>query len=143
MSKFFGLSGLRIGYAVMSRGLGKYYSKIDVPFEPSVLSLHIGSKLIDDYNIINDIRIRLSDRKRKIAQSLYEKNIEIAPTNDETPLLFFRKPDDEFLSSIKLVNGDSFDNTFQASSKYARLRLPNAGEEIDQLIKAIDQLLQT
>lgn len=135
MSKFFGLSGLRIWYSAMSEELSKYYSKVDVPFEPGVLSLHIWMNLINNTDIINTIRTKLSLRKKAVMDFFAEKNITAAATNESTPLVFFIKPNNEIFSSVKLIDGESFDNTFEAVLDYSRLRLPNTEEEMNLLLK--------
>lgn len=54
--------------------------------------------LINNNDIINDIRTRLSLRKKTIVNFFVEKNIAMASTNELTPLIFFIKPNNEAFS---------------------------------------------
>lgn len=126
MSKFFWLSWLRIWYIATSAELSEYYRKIDVPYEPSVLSLHIWASIINDWKLISEIQNKSSIKKRKMVELLSDKNIEIVSTNMESPLLFIRKPTNHLLDRIKVIDWKHFDNTYQKSWQYMRLRIPNS-----------------
>ena len=131
MSKFFGLSGLRIGYAVMSKNLSEYYARIDVPFEPSVLSLYIWNQLINDQNLASDIRNTSTHKKQKMMKLFWDKNITMTPTNIETPLLFITKQKNDLFNDIKVIDGINFDNTYESANEFFRVRLPNNESEMN------------
>ena len=55
-SKALGLAAQRVGYMAISDSLAHYYKKIDVPFEPTLVSAEMASMTLGDYDFINHVR---------------------------------------------------------------------------------------
>lgn len=86
--KFFGLAGLRLGFAVCNREIGKVLLERIGPWAVSGPALEIGARALADQDWIGATRARLAQDAERLAKMLGDNGLEIADIN---PLFVYAK----------------------------------------------------
>lgn len=145
-SKALGLAAQRVGYMAISDALIQYYSKVDVPFEPTLISAHMAKLTLEDRLYITQVRELTRGCKAIIELALKQAGIEILPTHPDVSILMAHKPGVNLFShfqkmSIKVENGVAYARTNSSmNNSFVRIRVPNQEqtEEVVQRIQAHD-----
>jgi histidinol-phosphate aminotransferase len=101
-SKAFGLAGLRLGYAAASAGLAKtLMEKMPLPFPVSVFTLSMGSKLLENYAIVEKAVKELKNERGTLIKNLNEIS-GIQAFDSKTNFVLFNtvKPSDYVYQSL-------------------------------------------
>ncbi|MCL4393133.1 aminotransferase class I/II-fold pyridoxal phosphate-dependent enzyme [Patescibacteria group bacterium] len=143
-SKGFCLPSIRSGYMITSNKIAKIYKEIDVPFEPSYISIKLSLMALNDKILLNNYRDNTIDLKKYIIDKLSISNIFILPTNPNIPIFMLYSENKNlynyFLSiNILTVGGESFKNTYsKLDNSYVRMHIPNSIDEAKQIISRIE-----
>lgn len=142
MSKALGLAAQRIGYMAISDPLVQYYSKIDVPFEPTLLSAIMAELTLSDHQYITRVRELSRECKSQIINALIEAEIKVLPTHPNVSILTAYKPDINLFThfqnlSIKVENGAAYIRTNRMmSNSFIRIRVPDQ-EQTTEVVQRI------
>lgn len=145
-SKALGLAAQRVGYMAVSDELKSYYSKLDVPFEPSLVSAIMARMTMEDTQFIGYVRSSSIQCKATIVTALMGIGINILPTHSSVSILTARLEGGNLFShfqsmGIKVENGVAYKRTNPLmDSSFIRLRVPSFIEtrELVQRIKSHD-----
>jgi histidinol-phosphate aminotransferase len=101
-SKAFGLAGLRLGYAVANAGLAKILAdKTPLPFPVSAVTLSMGSKLLENFEVVEKAVGELKSERGKLMKKLNEINgIEAFDSKANFILFNTVKPYDDVYQSL-------------------------------------------
>jgi len=141
-SKALGLAAQRIGYMAISDDLIQYYSKVDVPFEPTLISAIMAKLTLEDKGYITQVRELTRECKTEVEAALRQGKIEILPTHSDVSILMAYKPEinlfAHFLSlGIKVEDGAAYVRTNNSmTSSFIRLRVPNQ-EQTEEAVRRI------
>jgi histidinol-phosphate aminotransferase len=130
-SKALGLAAQRIGYTIMSDCLVPYFAKVDVPFEPTLVSAIMAGAVLGDQKFIDSVRVRSHLVKKQICEVILQRGLEILPTHPDVSILMVHKPATNLFEKfqkigINVENGVSYKRTnFIMDSSFVRLRVPN------------------
>lgn len=130
-SKALGLAAQRVGYMAISDSLAHYYKKIDVPFEPTLVSAEMASMTLGDYDFINHVRKASCLVKKQISSVLVSIGLEILPTHPNVSILVVHKAGINLFAQfqkigIKVENGVGYKKTNKIMDhSFIRLRVPN------------------
>jgi len=148
-SKALGLAAERIGYMFLSSALGKLYSQLDVPFEPSVYAAHLARATLSDQQFIQSIRQQVADVKSKLITMLQDAGFTIMPTHQTVSIMSIHRPDHNVAQDlasvgVKVEAGSCFCQTHQAwDDSFGRVRVVSP-ELLDELVGRLQLLpLQT
>lgn len=136
-SKALGLAAQRIGYMAVSDLLVPYYEKVDVPFEPTVVSAVMASAVLEDRHFIDRVRDLSRKSKERIFSVLISKGLTVLPTHPDVSILMAHKPRINLFShfqkmGIKIENGASYKRTNKSiDHSFIRLRVPNEREAME------------
>lgn len=134
-SKGSGMAGLRVGYAVLSKKLVKYYDKVNLPFQISKTSSYIVRKILENHHdqYLTKVRTKISEEKQKLIKEL-QKNYQISKTHPKTPILLIgTKNKDKDLAEIlkeKRILTESGKDFEDLSQNYVRIRIPKKSETL-------------
>ncbi len=102
-SKAFGLAGLRLGYAVANPRLAASIDKAPAPYVVNVVSLMMGSKLLDNLELVRKSVEALKAERRKLIDGLNEvKGVEAF--NSKTNFVTFnvyKRAEDVYVAMLK------------------------------------------
>ena len=143
-SKGFCLPSIRSGYMVTSNKIAKIYREIDVPFEPSSISIKLSLMALNDKTLLSNYKNNTIDLKKYILDKLPRSSISILPTNPNIPIFMLYSKNKNlynyFLSiNILTVGGESFKNTYsKLDNSYVRMHIPSSIDEAKQIISRIE-----
>lgn len=129
-SKALGLAAARVGYLVVSDNLIEFYSKIDVPFEPVLISAWMAKFTLEDKEFITKIRTQSQKIKSILFNYFRTLGIGILPTNQNVSIMNLHKKDFDLFSffselNIKVENGAAYNQTCSfMNNSFVRLRIP-------------------
>ncbi len=149
VSKGIGLSGIRAGYAIVSKGeLSKLYKqKMDLVFDMGALSqllieTSLQPEILEPH--LEKVRQNTIQVKSHILEQLNSLGIEVFNTRLDVPIMLVRAPQlinfAPFLARHKIVveQGQDFTAVHQdMDNSMARIRIPASTEIADQAIKRI------
>jgi histidinol-phosphate aminotransferase len=130
LSKGVGLGSFRFGYMAISDNLTKTYSKIDVPFEPCLISGVAGHAALKDNEFIENVRTRSRENKSILSNYLTSIGYTILPTHPNTTIMVVHKPEENVFSEFKekgisVESGLEYQRTFEKfDNSFIRLRTP-------------------
>lgn len=131
MSKALGLAAQRVGYMAVSDSLAQYYSKVDVPFEPSLVSAVMAELTLCDRQYIATVRRLTRECKSQIADALISAGLKVLPTHPNVSILTAYSPGNNLFAhfqrlGIKVENGAAYIRTNNLmSNSFVRLRVPD------------------
>ncbi|MEM4702001.1 MAG: histidinol-phosphate transaminase, partial [Archaeoglobaceae archaeon] len=79
-SKFFGLAGLRIGYAISSRDVAEAIEKIRLPFAISTTGLETAISAIESLDYYQQIKKEIVLERERVSSKLREMGFEVLPS---------------------------------------------------------------
>ena len=142
-SKGFGLEGIRSGYMFTSNKIAKIYKEIDVPFEPSSISIRLSLLALSDKKSLETLKKNTFYIKQYLINELPQYNIYILPTHPYVPIFVAYSKNKNiynYLQSINIqtINGEYFKNTYSKFDySYARIHIPSSIYEAKQIINRI------
>ena len=141
-SKALGLAAQRIGYMAISDALVQYYSKVDVPFEPTLISAHMARLTLEDKIYIARIRNLTRECKAEIQFVLRQAGIEVLPTHSDVSILMAYKPGINLFAhfqkmGIKVEDGAAYVRTNSSmNNSFVRIRVPTQ-EQTEEVVRRI------
>lgn len=139
-SKAYGLAGLRIGYTVISDSLISYFKKINLPFEPSIISTLSAMFTLKDKAFIENIRKKVFKEKEILIKHFKKIGLQILPSNMNVSIFVVHKKNtnlyDIFNSlSIKTISGIGYKNSDKRMDpSFVRFRVPGSIEKCEEII---------
>jgi histidinol-phosphate aminotransferase len=102
-SKAFGLAGLRLGYAVANPNLASTIDRLPTPYAVNVISLSMGKKLLENYDIVRESIEALKTERGRFIKELNEiQGISAFDSKANFVLFNTEKPyEDVYLSMLK------------------------------------------
>jgi len=92
-SKAFGLAGLRLGYAVADPALAKTLDRAPAPYVVNVVSLRMGTKMLENLDIMRESVAALKKERGKLVRALNEiRGVESFNSKTNFVLFNTRKP---------------------------------------------------
>ena len=132
-SKGMGIADFRVGYGVMSAELGRYYDRVDPPFQISSIAAFLAGEALDDPGFVAANRERIGLQKARLTCGLRERGYSVAETHDTCPLFLLGRDDEridlraELLEKrIRTIGGTDYENL---GRNYVRVNTPVAAEE--------------
>jgi histidinol-phosphate aminotransferase len=132
-SKGYGLARARVGYAVVSDELSKWYDEVDLPFAIPTFSADVALVALQDRDYIVACREKVRRQKRLLVDYLKTKGYRIAETADQCPIFLVGSRDENedlaatFLrKGIHAAPGTSFDGL---SNAWVRVNTPASSQE--------------
>ncbi|OGI16513.1 MAG: hypothetical protein A3J63_02225 [Candidatus Moranbacteria bacterium RIFCSPHIGHO2_02_FULL_40_12b] len=141
-SKALGLAAQRVGYMAISDALAPYYGKVDVPFEPTLISAVMASAILGDHDFINQVRRSSRTAKEKISSAFTYKGLDILPTHPDVSIFVVHQSGVNLFAQfqkmgIKVENGAVYRKTNkEINHSFIRLRVPNE-KDIEEVVKRI------
>ena len=135
MGKFWGLAGMRLGFAIASPQLVKKITDRIGPWAISGPAQFIGASALHDETWADNTRIRLADDAQRLDTMLVENgHTALGGTN------LFRIYDtgDALALQTKLAKKYVWSRTFPYSNSWLRLGLPGSSAQWDQLKQALE-----
>jgi histidinol-phosphate aminotransferase len=104
-SKFFGLAGLRLGYAVADAALVSFLAVIDEPYNVNCVALAAGRACVRaEAQVVDDRRRQVADSREQLARGLREAGLEPLPSDTNFVLARF-DGDDAALAEALAARG--------------------------------------
>ncbi len=132
-SKGMGIADFRVGYGVMSSELGRYYDRVDPPFQISSLAAFLAGEALHDHQFVEANRERIRAHKARLTSGLRERGYSVAETHDTCPLFLLGLDDEDIdlrgqllAKGIRTIAGTDFENL---GSNYVRVNTPADVEE--------------
>jgi cobalamin biosynthetic protein CobC len=127
--KFWGLAGLRLGFAIGDPEIIQRLGEALGPWQVSGPALQIGAEALSDFQWADEARARLSDDAKRLDSLLQEKG---AFTLGGTDLFRLYEVDDAKAAQAQLAQSQIWSRTFPYDNKWLRLGMP-APDRWDQL----------
>ena len=103
-SKFFGLAGLRLGYAIVDEAVARYLGIVDEPFNVNVMALAAGRASLRVSEEVREARRReVADAREYLTRSLVAIGAEPYPS--EVSFVLVRVDADDVLVAQRLLDG--------------------------------------
>jgi len=128
-SKALGLAGERVGYMFMSAPLAKYYRQIHTPFEPSIVGATLARAVLDEPNVIEEIRQEAVWAKVRIAAAFEAAGLHVLPTHPNVTIMAVEAPSRNIVEElralgIRVLAGSSFSRTHPRwDDSFCRVRI--------------------
>lgn len=138
-SKAYGMAGLRVGYVILPKLLGKHFEKVLIAFPINSIGQHFVKHVLDDQNFIENCIHSIKEYKQRVIEITQE--LLILETDSKLPIMTLVHPDeavdlyDLFLKEGVLTNSCS--SYVNLSKNSVRLRIPR---KIEPLLKAIEKI---
>jgi histidinol-phosphate aminotransferase len=115
-SKGLGLAGERVGYMFLSEPLAKYYREIDIPFEPGIVGATLARAVLDDRELLGEIRRETAWAKGEIAGAFRSAGLNVLPSHPSVAILSVEAPSRDIVREllergIRVLPGSSFART--------------------------------
>lgn len=127
-SKALGLAGERVGYMFVSSDLARHYRQIHTPFEPSIVGAVLARAVLDDTNVLTEIRREAVRAKERTAAAFEAAGLEVLPTHPAVAIMGVRSPGRNLVlelrrRGIRVLAGSSFGRTNPRwDDSYCRVR---------------------
>lgn len=79
-SKFFGLAGLRIGYAISSKDLASAIEKIRLPFAISNVAMEAAISAIESFEYYAEIKKKIIEERERITKEFFKLGLKVLPS---------------------------------------------------------------
>lgn len=145
-SKFFGMSGMRLGYLACGKFFELPLGKCAQPYEPATLSLKIASLCLHDEAYAFRVRRTIKSHKSVLMKASQDRGLLILPTHLETNMMSLWAPHVQLHLSlaeagIDTIAGSSFGGTHRLfSDSMVRIRVPESEEKLNQVCSRIRAL---
>lgn len=136
LGKFWGLAGLRLGFAIAAPELIKSISKNVGPWAISGPAQFIGKAALLDINWISNTRLRLKVDSTRLDRMMIDYNIKPIGGTD---LFRLFEVEDAHRIQIKLAKNYIWTRVFPYSTNWLRLGIPKNNIEFDRLAKALEE----
>ncbi|MEZ9409540.1 aminotransferase class I/II-fold pyridoxal phosphate-dependent enzyme [Vibrio lentus] len=140
-SKGLGLASCRLGYAVVSHNLRDYFSKIIIPFTPSLTSIKIACDVLPNIDsFLDGCKKDCREIKKTMIDELKLCGIEVAPTHEDTPIFLAYKQGENLASwfddrGILVESAHHFELTDNTLTKeYCRVRIVGNTHDLEHLL---------
>ncbi|MEM4565907.1 MAG: histidinol-phosphate transaminase [Archaeoglobaceae archaeon] len=138
-SKFFGLAGLRIGYAISSRELTEAIEKIRLPFAISGVAVEAAISAIKSFDYYADLRKRIVEERERMAKELMKLGLKVYPSYANFLLVKIDERAFDFLLG-KGIMVRKIENILGLEGTHLRITVGRK-EENDALIEALRSYL--
>ena len=148
-SKAYGLASLRASYCAVSEEIVPYFRKIDVPFEPTLLSAIGATAAIGDQAFLEDVIQKVRSEKEIMIKGLKHLEFEVLPTDDNTSILCVHKKGMDVVKlfeecNVKVVSGIAFSKTNSImDASFARLRMPGSTVKCNEILNRLEEVLKS
>ncbi|NND50571.1 MAG: threonine-phosphate decarboxylase [Rhizobiales bacterium] len=132
--KFFGLAGLRLGFALGPRRIIRRIDDLMGPWPVSGPAIEIGIKALGDSSWIEAARLRLVEASRRLDTLAKESGL---TTAGGTPLFRLLESDNAFELHQRLAGEGIWTRTFDYAPHWLRLGIPGSDEEFERLERAL------
>lgn len=115
-SKGLGLAGERVGYMFLSEPLAKYYREVDIPFEPGIVGATLARAVLDDRELLAEIRRETAWAKEKIEGAFRAAGLNVLPSHPSVAILSVEAPSRNIVRElrergIRVLPGSAFART--------------------------------
>ena len=115
-SKALGLAGERVGYMFMSGPLAVFYRQVHTPFEPSIVGAMLARAVLDDPDVLGEIRQEAVRAKERIAGAFEAAGLQVLPTHPGVAIMAVEAPSRNIVEElralrIRVLAGSSFSRT--------------------------------
>ena len=136
LGKFWGLAGLRLGFAIAAPELIESINKLIGPWAISGPAQFIGKAALSDINWISDTRLKLKVNSERLDQIMISHNIK--PIGGTDLFRLFEVKDANRIQ-IKLAKSFIWTRIFPYSTNWLRLGIPKNDIEFERLSKALEE----
>lgn len=135
-SKFFGLAGLRIGYAIASKEVANGIEKIRLPFAISSPAVEVAISAIKSLDYYIELKKKIISERERVFREIKKLGLTVYPS--KANFLLVKATDDlfEFLLSKRIVVRNLV-NLFGLEGKFLRITIGRK-EENDELLKLLE-----
>lgn len=159
LSKVIGFPELRIGYAVMSEGIGDPFEGTRNEFDMKTSSIEFVNDILNPTSLLphlEKVRARIKLIKDRFVDELRRAGIYIFPTDNRTPILFVDGRREDFCKrlgdfQVAVASGGGFSGTSRfiqesgslktatsqpepLTNRYARVTIPKNMEDIPEIV---------
>lgn len=139
-SKFFGLAGLRIGYAISSGEIAEAIEKIRLPFAISSVAVEAAISAIESFEYYASIRNRIVEERERMARELRDLGLKVYPSYANFLLVEIDRKAFDFLLNRGIVVR-KVENFLGLEGAHLRITVGRR-EENDALIEALRSYLR-
>ena len=128
-SKALGLAGERVGYMFMSGPLAMFYRQVHTPFEPSIVGAMLARAVLDDPDVLGEIRQEAVRAKERIARAFEAAGLQVLPTHPGVAIMAVEAPSRNIVEElralrIRVLAGSSFSRTHPRwNDSFCRVRV--------------------
>jgi histidinol-phosphate aminotransferase len=128
-SKALGLAGERVGYMFMSGPLAMFYRQVHTPFEPSIVGAMLARAVLDDPDVLGEIRQEAVRAKERIARAFEAAGLQVLPTHPCVAIMALEAPSRNIVEElralrIRVLAGSSFSRTHPRwNDSFCRVRV--------------------
>lgn len=128
-SKALGLAGERVGYMFLSAPLAKFYRQVHTPFEPSIVGAVLARAVLDDPDVIAEVRREAIGKKQEIVAAFEAAGLRVLPTHPGVAILSVEAPQRDIVAELKargirVLGGSSFAHTHPRwDDSFCRVRI--------------------
>jgi len=146
-SKAYGLASLRAGYCGVSKEIVPYFRKIDVPFEPTLVSSIGATEAIRDETFLQGVIQNIKVEKEIMINGLNNLGFQVLPTDTSVSILCVHKKGVNVVElfekcAVKVVSGEAFYNTNELmDNSFARVRMPGSVVKCTEIINRLKDVL--
>ena len=136
LGKFWGLAGLRLGFAIAAPELIESINKLIGPWAISGPAQFIGKAALSDINWISNTRLKLEVNSERLDQIMISHNIK--PIGGTDLFRLFEVKDANRIQT-KLAKSFIWTRIFPYSTNWLRLGIPKNDIEFERLSKALEE----
>lgn len=132
-TKGYGIGRFRVGYAILSTGLGNYYDRIDLPLSVSTMGGSLAREALLDQDFILNLRPQVKAEKGKLTRELSQRGYLIGETHESCPLFILGHKDKSvdlkkglLSKGILTTPGTDWENL---GKNYVRVNTPSRAED--------------
>ena len=137
--KFFGLAGVRLGFAIARPELTKRIADALGPWSVSGLAIEIGTAALADGNWASAMRLSLAAQSQKLAGLLSDRGLGLAGTH---PLFVQVRHGNAIGVQKALARRHILVRHFPGRPEYLRFGLPGSAEAMKRLDRALRETMQ-
>lgn len=132
--KFYGLAGIRLGFAITTPDIANHIRKVLGPWAVSGPALHVGAKALNDAHWAMQTRVRLAAQAIKLDGVLQQAGFEVIGGTSLYRLVRHREASD---LHRRLAQKRIWCRSFDWSNDVLRFGLPENAEALDRLTVAL------
>lgn len=139
-SKFFGLAGLRIGYAISSKEIAEAIEKIRLPFAISSVAVEVAISAIKSFDYYAEVRRKIIEERTRMKEELEKLGLKVFPSQANFLLVKVDEKTFDFLLNSGIVVR-KVENFLGLEGSHLRITVGKR-EENEALIEAIGSYLR-